>query len=88
MVLLGTYLWTAFAASLHTDHSRTLLQLVWVLRNCTAVAALVVSILFWTILFPAIGRTSLTDFHCTSFTHPPTHPLLPPTHPPISQATA
>lgn len=30
----------------------------------TAVAALVVSILFWAVLFPAIGRTSLTDVHC------------------------
>jgi hypothetical protein len=64
MVLLGTYLWTAWAASLRTDHSRRLLQVVWVLRNCTAVAALVVSILFWCVLFPAIGRTSLTDVHC------------------------
>ena len=35
MVLLGTYLWTAFVASMHTDHSRRLLQVVWALRNTT-----------------------------------------------------
>lgn len=64
MVFLGTYLWTAFAASLYTDHSPRLLQTVWVLRNCTAVAALVVSLLFWCVLFPAIKKTSWTDVHC------------------------
>lgn len=100
MILLGTYLWTAFIASTHTNHSRRLLQVVWVLRNCTgergrtidrsirmsapvmeflihnppfllslapyraAVAALTVSLLFWAVLFPAIGRTSLVDVHC------------------------
>ena len=30
----------------------------------TAVAALTVSLLFWAVLFPAIGRTSLVDVHC------------------------
>lgn len=94
MILLGTYLWTAFIASTHRDHSRRLLQIVWVLRNCTgehipryiyygvsfktshiqpsfshppkspAVAAPTVSLLFWAVLFPAIGRTSLVDVHC------------------------
>jgi hypothetical protein len=28
------------------------------------VAALTVSLLFWAVLFPAIGRTSLVDVHC------------------------
>ena len=34
------------------------------LRNCTAIAALVVSLLFWTVLFPEIKKTSWVDVHC------------------------
>ena len=34
------------------------------LKRETAVAALCVSILFWTMLFPAIGQTSMVDVHC------------------------
>lgn len=30
----------------------------------SAVAAPTVSLLFWVVLFPAIGRTSLVDVHC------------------------
>ena len=77
MLLLGAYLWTAYAASRSlppslpptppsspSHHRRRLYQAVWVLRNCTAIAALVVSLLFWTVLFPEIKKTSWVDVHC------------------------
>lgn len=60
MVLLGTYLWTAFAASMHTDHSPLLLKVVWVLRNCTGKKKTNISLVHMLLIIPACVKRRCT----------------------------
>ena len=67
MTVLFTYLWVAFlgsCTSLGFFRRPFFLKFVWFMRNCAAVSALMVTLLFWTLLFPMIGHTNFVDVHC------------------------
>lgn len=64
MVVLGLYLWWAALCALNVVASTASHHLLWLLRNSITPAAGIVTLVYWTILYPTIGHTSLVDVHC------------------------
>jgi len=64
MVLLGLYLWFAAIIPILPSPPLYLSHLTWILRNSISPAAGIVTLVYWFILFPTLGTTSVLDVHC------------------------
>jgi len=62
-IVVGVYLWLAAISSVLPYHSHLLYNCTWIVRTTIAPSAMIVTLVYWSLLFPIWGTTSVIDVH-------------------------